>query len=371
MRYRRYGRNGPKVSVLGFGAMRLPGIAWDPDARPNYARAKAVIRRALRAGVNFIDSHHNYHGGHSEIAIGKALAGWTGQRVYIQTKMPFYRPEPLDYFKRLLERALEKLGAGCIDYLLFHSMRMEMFRERGKGFLRLTDWAIKRGLIRHRGFSSHDSPQNVKAFIDTGEFSAMLLSYNWLNPTMRETIAYGRSKGLAVSVMNPVGGGSLAASTPEVLRMLPGAKTGPEIALRYVLDTPGVCLALSGMSTPAQVDENVRTAARKSYLTPRQRNVLRRHMRQAKRKFMAVCTSCGYCMPCPHGVNIPQNFLLWNQARYLGLKRWARARFKRLRERRGGDASALACRQCGQCLPKCPNDIPIIEQLAATAKLLK
>ncbi len=309
MRYRRYGRNGPKVSVLGFGAMRLPGIAWDPDARPDYARAKALIRRALRAGVNFIDSHHNYHGGHSEIAIGKALAGWTGQRVYLQTKTPFYRPEPLDYFKRLLERALEKLGAGCIDYLLFHSMRMDMFRKRGKG--------------------------------------------------------------LAVSVMNPVGGGSLAADTPEVLRMLPGAKTGPEVALRYVLDTPGVCVALSGMSTPAQMDENVRTAGRKSYLTPLQRKALRGHMRQTKRKFMAVCTSCGYCMPCPHGVNIPQNFLLWNQARYLGLKRWARARFKRLRQRRDGDASALACRRCGQCLPKCPNDIPIIEQLAASAKLLK
>jgi len=357
--------------VLGFGAMRLPSIGWDADAGTDFGRAKAVIRRALRGGVNFIDSHHRYHGGLSEVAIGKALAGWKGHRVYIQTKTPFYRDEPMDHFKGLIEQALVKLGVDCIDYLLFHSMTMDMFKKRGKGFFRLTDWAIRRGLVRHRGFSSHDTPEHVQAFIDTGEFEAMLLSYNWLNPTMADTLAHGAAAGMGVSVMNPVGGGSLAADTPEILRMLPGARSGPEIALRYVLSTPGVKVALSGMSAPAQVDENVRTAGRKSYMTARQRRTMRSRLARTREQFMAVCTSCGYCMPCPSGVDIPGNFLLWNQARYLGLVRWARKRFRTLRTSRRGDRSALACKQCGQCLPKCPNDIPIIEQLAATAKLLK
>jgi predicted aldo/keto reductase-like oxidoreductase len=344
MQYRPYGKKGPEVSALGFGAMRLPGVGWNADEEVDLTRGKAVIRRALRAGVNFVDTHHNYHGGLSEEAIGLALKGWKGGRIVIQTKTPFYRAEPMSFFKQLIEQALEKLGVECIDYLLFHSMRMEMFKKRGKAFLRLTDWAMKRGYIRHRGFSSHDTPENVKAFIDTGEFAAMVLSYNWLNPTMAKTIRYGARKGMGVSVMNPVGGGALGATTPQILRMLPGAKTGPEIALRYVLSTPGVGVALSGMSSPKQVDENVATASRKSYMTDRQRQAMGRRMAKVKGEFTAVCTSCGYCMPCPSGVNIPQNFLLWNQAHCLGLVRWARARFKLLRERRSGDSPSDAAR---------------------------
>jgi len=370
MQYRTYGKGGPKVSVLGFGAMRLPGISWSPKDDCDYTRAKAVIRRALRGGVTFIDSHHNYHGGHSESAIGAALKGWKGPKPIIQTKTPFYRNEPQAFFKGLIEQALEKLGVDCIDYLLFHSMRMDMFKRRGKAFFRLTDWAMKKGYIRRRGFSSHDSPENVKTFIDTGEFAACVLSYNWLNPTMGDTLRYAARKGMGVAVMNPVGGGSLGATTPETLRMLPGAKTGPEVALRHVLATPGVCVAMSGMSNAKMVDENLRVAGRKTPLTTRQRAVMKKKMAEVARQFRAVCTSCGYCMPCPQGVNIPQNFMLWNQAEYLGLVRWARQRYKGLAEGRRGDRSAAACKRCGQCLPKCPNDIPIIEQLAATAAKL-
>ena len=158
MQYRTYGKGGPLVSVLGYGAMRLPTRGKDAWGRPNFSRATQVIRRALQAGVNFIDSHHDYHRGFSEEAVGRALKGWRGQRVYVQTKTPFYRPEKQDYFKRLLEAALEKLGVDCIDYLLFHSMRMEAFKRRHKGFFRFTDWAIKRGLIPATAASAHTMP---------------------------------------------------------------------------------------------------------------------------------------------------------------------------------------------------------------------
>ena len=367
MQYRKYGTEGPEVSVLGFGAMRLPRD-WNNVDMP---KAAALIRKAFRGGVNFVDSHHNYHNGNSEVAIGQALAGWKGHRVYVQTKTPFYRQEPLDFFKKLIEEAVAKLGVQRIDYLLFHSMDMKMFKARGKGFFRLTDWAMKRGLVHRRGFSSHDEPANVKAFIDTGEFSAMLLSYNWLNPKMAESLAYGAEKGLGVSVMNPVGGGSLAATTPKILGMLPGAASAPEVAVRYVLSTPGVAVALSGMSTPAQVAENLHIAGRRGeFMTARQRKAMLAKTAKVRQQFMAVCTSCGYCMPCPHGVNIPQNFLLWNQARYLGLARWARKRYQAMHENKKGDHSAAACKQCGACLPKCPNKIPIMEQLAQTRELL-
>ena len=370
MQYRKYGKGGPEVSALGFGAMRLPARREGDWGSVNFTRSSAVMRKAMELGVNFFDTHHGYHHGLSEKAIGRALKGWKGQRIILQTKTPFYRPEPLRHFQGLIEQALEKTGVNCIDYLLFHSMRMEAFRKRGRQFFKLTDWAIKRGYIRHRGFSSHDSPENVRAFIDTREFSAMVVSYNWLNPQMAETIAYAAGRGMGVAVMNPVGGGHLAADSRQVLRLLPGAKTAPEVALRFVLSTRGVAVAMSGMNTIEQVTENARVASRKTPMTALQRKRLLARIKKIRQQVALLCTACGYCMPCPHGVDIPGNFLLLSRARLFGLTEFARLDFSRLRKHREGDRSAFACQACGACLPKCPNDIPIVEQLAETADLL-
>ena len=370
MRYRKYGSGGPEVSVLGFGAMRLPTRPKDDYGSVNFTKSTAVIRAALDAGVNFIDSHHQYHGGLSEEAIGRALKGWKGHRVYIQTKAPFYQEKPLAHFKRLIEEALEKTGADCIDYLLFHSMRAEAFSKRGRQFFKLTDWAMKRGYIKHRGFSSHESPANVKMFIDTGEFAVMLVSYNWLNPQMAEVIAYGADKGMGVAVMNPVGGGSLAVDTVQIRRLLPAAKSAAELAFRYVMSNQGVSVVLSGMNTLEQVRENAAVASLRSFMTDRQRETMDSRLAEIRREAEQFCTACGYCMPCPAGVDIPGNFVLRNQAHYFGLLEDSRRRFQSLRAKVQGDASALACRRCGMCLPKCPNDIAIMDQLSETADLL-
>jgi predicted aldo/keto reductase-like oxidoreductase len=368
MQYAQYGKDGPTVSRLGFGVMRLPSTQGGGWGTVHFRKSVAVIRQALDAGVNFLDSHHNYHGGLSEVAIGKALKGWKGGPVVIQTKTPFYRKEPQRFFKGLIEEALEKLGVNCIDYLFFHSMSMDMFQSRGKKFFALTDWAIKKGYIRHRGFSSHDKPENVKQFIDTGEFAAMLVSYNWQNPLMADTIAYAADKGMGVSVMNPVAGGTLAVDTRPVLRLLPGAKSGPEVALRYVLATPGVTLALSGMNTAEQVAENTAVAARAVPMTPKQRTAFHDRLARIKQKADVICTHCGYCMPCPAGVNIPRNFLALNRAQFFDMGDYATNEFARMRRGRKGDQSALACTACGKCLPKCPNDVDIPQQLREVAR---
>ena len=111
MKYRQYGKNGPGVSLLGFGVMRLPPRKRGDWGSVNFSRSVKIMRRAMEHGVNFFDSHHNYHGGLSEEAIGRALKGWKGQRIYIQTKTPFYKREPQKFFKRLIEEALEKTAA--------------------------------------------------------------------------------------------------------------------------------------------------------------------------------------------------------------------------------------------------------------------
>jgi len=370
MIYKKYGKNGPKISRLGFGVMRLPARKQGDWGSVNYTRSVEVLRAAMEAGVNFLDTHHNYHHGKSEIAIGKALKGWKGQRIFIQTKTPWYRKEPLDHFKKLLYDALEKLGVNQIDYLLHHSMNMQMWKQKGRSFIRFTDWAMRRGLICHRGFSTHDTPENVKRFIDTGEFAACLISYNWMNPRMRDTVAYAASKGMGVTIMNPLGGGTLAARTPQIMRLLPGAKSPAEIGLRYVLATPGVAAALSGMNRLDEVAENVRAASRKTPMTTKQKRHMKARLAKITAEQKRFCTGCGYCMPCEHGVNIPLNFRSLNEAKFFGLLDHARARYARLKNHRDGDKSAEACVRCGKCEPKCPIGVPIMDQLEEVARTL-
>lgn len=364
MQYRTYGKHGPEVSALGYGVMRLP---MRKDSL-NAAKSQRLLRHALELGVNFLDSHHLYQNSLSEVAIGRAIKGFKSSRpIVLQTKTPFYHDKPLDHFKKLLDEAVAKLGVAPIDYLLFHSMDMASFKKRGRQFFRLTDWAVKQGLIRHRGFSSHDSAGNVKQFVDTGEFAAMLLSYNWLNRAMGDCLAYGAGRGLAVSVMNPIGGGQLAMTHPRVLRLLPGAKSAAEVGLRFVLATPGVSVALSGMNEIAQIDENVRIASQKAAMTPHQRHVMHQRLAAAKKDMEAFCTSCGYCQPCPCGVDIPANFRLLHSAQHFGLIAYAKRQYQALVKH---NKSGLLCKKCGACLPKCPINVPIVARLAEAARLL-
>jgi hypothetical protein len=172
---------------------------------------------------------------------------------------------------------------------------------------------------------------------------------------------------MGVSVMNPVGGGTLATATPQVMRLLPGARSAAEIALRYVEATPGVACALSGMNTLEQLEENVRIASQPTPMTARQQARMRERLDRISRTAGEFCTACGYCMPCPHGVDIPGNFKLMNRARFFGLSEWAGRQYARFRTHKEGDRSAAACRQCGSCEPKCPNKVPITRQLQEVA----
>jgi uncharacterized protein len=363
MQYAQYGKNGPMVSRLGFGVMRLIPRKKGEWGSVNFSKSVPIIRAALDRGVNFLDTHFNYHHGLSEVAIGKALKGWKGHRVYIQTKAPMYQGKSLAHYKRCLQESLEKCGVDTIDYLFSHAMAMDAHKKHNAKFLKLTDWALGKGYIRHRGFSSHDTASHIQKYIKTGYYDAMLVSLNWRTRDMADTIALAADKGMGVAVMNPVGGGMLSETTPMITRLLPGAKTSAEVGLRYVLSTPGVTLALSGMNTVEQVAENTATAGRKSWMTPKQRTRFLGKLAKLEKKAAARCTACGYCMPCPSGVAIPAIFLLMNQAKFFGQEETARNRYMSYKSQKA-DISAAACVRCGKCLPKCPNGVPIIECLA-------
>ncbi len=372
MQYRQYGHTGIQVSVLGFGAGRFAVAKrhFDED------RYVALMQRAFELGVNYVDTGDVYSFGRSEVAVGKAIRG-RGQKVYVATKM-WYRGDSASEASRRLERSLQRLGVACIDFYHLHDLHWSHYRKQSApdGVIDRLRRARDEGLIRHLCFSSHDTPQNIRQLIDAGQFAGMLVQYNLLDRSNEGVIAYAHSKGMGVAVMGPVAGGALAAPSQRIQGMVAGARSTPEVALRFVLSNPNVTLTLSGMTDMDMVQQNAAIASRGEPLSPREQQQVLAALHETQALLDLYCTACGYCMPCPNGVDIPRNFEAMNFHRVWGLTAHARHLYQRLgrpRKRRDGTVVrkwAAACLECGECEPKCPQGIPIRERLKQTAAAL-
>jgi len=369
MQYRPYGKTGYTVSQLGFGLMRLP---TRDDGAVDRDQAVKLILHAVENGLNFFDTHYGYHGGQSEETFGEALKHLKREEVILQTKHPTYNKPESGRHRDRLETQLRRLDTEYIDIYLSHSFSWKGYNEYGKDFLELAHQARDEGLIRHIGFSFHDSPENLKKLIDTGEFECVLLQYNLLDRANEEMIGYAHEQGMGVAVMGPVGGGRLAAPSEEIAKLLPAASAGSaEIALRFVLAHPGVSVACSGMSTMQQLEENLATADLTEPLTEGELARIQAVLEEKKELADLYCTGCNYCMPCEQGVAIPHIFSLMNTYRLYGLKEWARKEYARL----GPDhwrkwMPASECIECGACEEKCPQKIEIIKQLKEAHQVL-
>jgi predicted aldo/keto reductase-like oxidoreductase len=368
MRYRTYGDTGCKVSLLGFGAMRLPvkGKKWsDVD----YDRAVPLLQEAYKSGINVFDSHHNYHGGNSEVALGMALSEFPRDSYYIQTKNPHYRiPRGRQTHRHRLEKALKKLKTDYIDFYLIHSTTWETYADtkRGKRALKEMRKAKDEGLVKHVGMSTHDNVASIKKLIDTGEFEMMLCQYSLLLLENIPVMNYARKKGMGVSVMGPVAGGRLAPAK-TFRKLLPGRDlSGAEAALLYVFGNRSVSTAFSGMSTPRQLRQNLHTVNDLPALTAKERKKLDVKAKELKKLCDLYCTGCRYCMPCPHGIAISTCFEVMNWKRVYGFHRQARKTYEWLAKNKW---SAEYCKKCGKCMSKCPQGINIIAQLEEVARV--
>jgi predicted aldo/keto reductase-like oxidoreductase len=209
--------------------------------------------------------------------------------------------------------------------------------------------------------------------VDTGYFESMLCQYNLLDRRCEPGIAYAASKGLGVMVMGPVGGGRLGSQSDVVARMLPGnaSVSTPELALRFVLSNPNVTVALSGMSTMDHVEQNVATASSGEILSPAEQTSIRATAEENQKFMDLYCTGCQYCMPCPQEVNIPRIFEAMNLQRVWGLHAPARTMYADIGANQWVKGKkADACIECGECEEKCPQKIPIIDQLKESRKML-
>ena len=355
-------RTGLKVSVLGFGAMRLPmkGVKVDYDL------AVPMMQRAFEMGVNYVDSAVGYCGADSETAVGLALKGWR-DKVIVCTKTPRYNREDHDEFWRTLEQSLKKLQVECIDLYCLHSLWGKRFDEHVAGKGGSYEWMVKakeQGLIKHICFSFHDTPEELARIAATGMFDVVTCQYNLLDRANESAFKTIEKQGMGIVVMGPVGGGRLGAPSEALQKLIPGASSVPEVALRFVTANKHIDVALSGMSEMKHIEENCRIAARKNPLTAAERRKVEQVLVRYKKLADLYCTGCKYCMPCPHGVDIPRNFDSLNQYRVYDLKDRARRRYAE------SDNRAALCAACGQCLTKCPQHIEIISQLKETIRTL-
>jgi predicted aldo/keto reductase-like oxidoreductase len=368
MRYRKFGSLDWKVSALGFGAMRLPTVGGEMG-KIDEPEAIRMIRRAIDAGVNYIDTAYYYHMGESESFLGRALKDGYRQKTRLATKLPVLSVEKPEDFDRFLNEQLQRLDMDYIDFYLLHGIDKNGWHKvRDFGVL---DWAerqMAKGRFGRLGFSFHDEYRVFKEIVDDYDNWVLAqVQYNYMDVNEqagRRGVRYAASKGLAIVVMEPLRGGKLSKEPPEpVARVWAGAprKMKPvEWAFRWVWDQPEISVALSGMSTMEQVEENLAIVDRceVGVVTEEEKKLYTR-ARQAYKSLTPIpCTNCRYCLPCPNKVEIPRVFSIYNDTVMYDDIKTGRLVYN------GPfviaqDQRADQCQECGECLEKCPQKIEI------------
>ncbi len=363
MQYAVLGKTGLKVSRLGFGCMRLPmksATEVDRDL------AIPMLRRGFELGINYFDTAVGYCAGDSQRVLGEAMED-IRDKVILSTKNHHYDKADKAGWWKNLEDSLERLRVDCIDVYNLHMLNYDRFEEAVDGEDGLYQELLKakeQGLIEHICHSFHGSNESLVKCIDTGLFESITVQYNLLDRHLEEGIAHAHEKGLGVTIMGPVGGGRLGYPSDKASELVGGVKSTPELALRFVLSNPNVTIALSGMQNLQQLEENVATVSSLGALTEEDHEQIEEAVRERKELLGLYCTGCGYCMPCPEGVDIPANLEILNIERVFGLTDHARAKYAAL----GGKAAF--CRLCGKCLEECPQDLDIPARLAEVVAVL-
>ncbi len=376
MQYRTLGKTGLKVSIIGFGCMRLP-IKNPSTTEVDEEEAIRLIRMGIDGGINYVDSAYIYHGSKSEIILGKALKDGYREKVILETKL--YTPKLVtsNDFDILLDEQLMKLGVDCIDVYLVHGMSYKRYKDKFEK-LSINEKARKakeQGKIKHLGFSSHDEPENIRKLIDTGHFEVMLVQYNLLHRENDEVIKYAAEQGLGVILMGPNAGGRLGLEPPEAMKefLSPGRNNYIDLGMKFVWTHPQVAVALSGMGSEEMVKDNLDLASQEKVTLSPEESIRVEKITQGYKEIAAInCTQCGYCEPCPEGVNIRviMDLLMISVGR-AGNWEDAKAKYKAIGNHvKFPGKNAEACIECKECESKCPQEIPIVDRLQQTHKLL-
>jgi predicted aldo/keto reductase-like oxidoreductase len=379
MQYRSFGSLDWKVSALGFGCMRFPTTDGERlSANIVEDEALRMVRHAIDNGVNYLDTAYPYHGGQSEIVVGKALQGGYREKVRLATKLPVWMVESPADFDRLLNEQLAKLQTSYIDFYLLHALSHGRWQDvvlRHK-LLDRAEAALADGRIRHLGFSFHDEyPGFAEIVSGTDLWSFCQIQYNYMDTESQagtRGLKLAADKGLAVVVMEPLMGGRLADPPREILESMksfPVQRTPVEWALEWLWDQPEVSVVLSGMSTMEQVEENLLFAGRScaGAFGPADHALIAEVKEKYSARIAIPCSKCSYCMPCPNGVYIPANFDFYNYAHLFDDVSGARFKYQVFLNEAQRSSNCIAC---GICEELCPQKIAISDQMAKVTTLL-
>ncbi|MBE0696370.1 MAG: aldo/keto reductase [Anaerolineaceae bacterium] len=365
MQYRNFGKLDQKVSALGFGCMRLPVIDGKSE-NIDLPEATRMIRHAIDRGVTYIDTAYGYHGKMSEVAVGKVLLDGYREKVNLATKLPVWLVNESDDFDVLLNEQLGKLQTDHVDFYLLHALNKGSWKKVVElNLLQRAEAALADGRIRHIGFSFHDDHDTFKQIIDGYEkWDFCQIQYNFMdieNQAGTAGLQYAAARGLGVVVMEPLLGGKLARTVPAIEKIwdIAEIKRQPaDWALQWLWNQPEVSVALSGMSTMTQVEENLASASASQVAILRAEELeLVAQVRETYKQLSPIpCTKCEYCLPCPNGVAIPRNFDIYNQAVMFNNIEGARGEYKNWVP---DPAKAAQCIACQDCESKCPQNILI------------
>jgi len=351
---------GVEPSLLGFGCMRLP---LKPDRTIDEAETLRMFDLAYAKGVNYFDTAYRYHNGESERMVGKALKRYPRDSFLIATKLPMHMVQSLEQAKEIFEEQRERLQMETLDFYLLHALNGELFdRAVRLGILDYCDQLKREGKIRFFGFSFHDDLEQFERILGSRAWDFCQIQYNYRDErTQAGTLGYELTArlGVPVFVMEPVKGGLLASLMDEVnepFRTVTPDASDASFALRWVADHPNVKVVLSGMSTLAQMEDNLRTFEKAWLLSAQEQAAVTEVSRRLDSRIKISCTGCRYCMPCPAGVDIPGNFEAWNSYGMYGVGSNLNFHWKVLIS---DIARANHCVSCRQCEHKCPQGLPI------------
>ncbi len=367
MQYR-LDRNKENVSLLGYGCMRFSRKSGGID----YKKAEAEVLRAISLGVNYLDTAYLYPG--SEETLGRILdENSCRDQVNIATKLPQYLVRKAPLIDKIFDEELRRLRTDHVDYYLMH-MVTDPRQWHNLCELGIEEWIARKkesGAIRNIGFSYHGDTELFLQVLDAYDWDFCQIQYNYLDEHTqagRQGLEAAAAKGIPVIIMEPLRGGKLVDHLPkgalDAFAQSGRAWSPAEWSLRWLWNQPEVTCVLSGMNSIAMVEENCRVASevREGEFGERDFQTIEKVKDAINATMRVGCTGCGYCMPCPKGVDIPALFRCYNEM-YTESKVEGRKEYWQTVSLRKTKAFARQCVGCGACERRCPQGIAIREQI--------
>lgn len=357
-------------SLLGFGCMRFP---TNEDGSINEVEAQKLLDKAIEGGVTYIDTAYPYHGEKSEEFVGRALEKYPRDSYFLATKLPVWKVTKREDVRPIFLEQLKKLRTNHVDFYLLHALDKERWDNILKcQMIEELEELRKEGKIRFIGFSFHDELPVFEEIIRYRKWDFCQIQLNYIDRFIQQGMkGYEIAKELEIPlvIMEPVKGGQLAKLPKELEEEFTSLNTGKSVAsysFRWLGSLDNIKVILSGMTQMDQVLDNLDTFTNFKSLTDEELQRVENVTRKYKERQMNNCTTCGYCMPCPFGINIPQNFKIWNKAHVYEDIETAKKEYEKLK-----DGRAEKCKHCGACEPQCPQKITIISDLEKLASELK